>query len=278
MMMKIGFPSNGDPDAQMSERIEAMKRIVENYNKRRGDLDKIDGYNCEICLNKGEIVYVREYEPGWWEQTVRFCKCRKSRKAINNLHVSGLQGVLEDFTLNNFIATEPYQKRMLEAAQTYINSANTDKWFALLGASGSGKTHLCSAVAINFLRHGKEVYYMKWRDDIRQIMQDNYNGVRDLLDRVKLVEVLYIDDLFKAPKGIDRVQKPTEAEVRLSFEIINSRCASKKITIISSESVIEELAKIDEAIAGRIKQMCSYYLVNIPNVAGESRNYRMKGA
>jgi DNA replication protein DnaC len=164
---------------------------------------------------------------------------------------------------------------MLEAAQTYINSANTDKWFALLGASGSGKTHLCSAVCYHLLRHGKEVYYMQWREDVRKIMQDQYNGSRDLLDLVKTVGVLYIDDLFKTARDPEGKQKPSEAETRLAFEIINSRYTAKKKTIISSESLMSDLAKIDEAIAGRIKQMCGYYLVNIHTVKEENRNYRM---
>lgn len=276
-MMKIGGPSNGTPDAQTSERVEAMKRIAENYNNRRGNLNEKDGYNCDLCLNRGEFVYVREYAPGCFEQTVKFCKCRKARKALRNLRESGLQGVLEDFTLANFDATLPYQKQMLESAQTYVNS-KSDKWFALLGASGSGKTHLCSAVSINFLRHGREVYYMRWRDDVRQIMQENHNGNRELLDRIKVVDVLYIDDLFKTAKGADGIQKPSEAEIRLAFEIINTRCAAKKITVISSESVLSNLAKIDEAIAGRIKQMCGAYLVNIPTSNSEDRNYRMRGA
>ena len=122
---------------------------------------------------------------------------------------------------------------------------------------------------------------MTWREQAGVLKRLGTDAQRDaLLDRLKTTAVLYIDDLFKTAKGTDGVQRPSEAEVRLAFEIINSRYAAKKKTIISSESLMADIVKIDEAIAGRIKQMCGYYLVNIPTATAEreSRNHRMRGA
>lgn len=274
-MYKLNL-SNGPASSSYEERVRAMQAIVDNYNKKRGTLNEKDGYNCDICLNKGEIAYLREYD-GIYEQRVKFCKCRKARQSIRNLRNSGLEGVREDFRLDNFTVEAPYQKAMLDAAQAYV-ADESGKWIAYLGASGAGKTHLCSAIAINYLRYGKEVHYMKWRETVRQIMQDNHNGNCDLLDRVKIVDVLYIDDLFKTARREDGLQHPSEAEIRLAFEIINARYSAKKITIISSESTLGELCSIDNATAGRIRQMCGKYVIEIPLIKGEIRDYRRKEA
>jgi DNA replication protein DnaC len=249
-----------------------MERIAARANKRKGNLDKIDGYNCELCLNRGEFAKVGEYD-GIYEQRVVVCSCMKIRQSIRTLRRSGLERVIDDFTLEKFTVEKPFQERMLNIAKSYLEKGE-GKWLAFLGASGCGKTHLCSAVAIELIRRGKEVKYMLWKDDSRKIKNDNFDGDGTLIEYYKNVEVLYIDDLFKTGKSEGGLQKPTAGDINLAFEIINSRVAQKKITIISSESSIDDLFDIDEAIAGRIKQMCGEYCLNISK--GEGKNYRKR--
>jgi DNA replication protein DnaC len=137
-----------------------------------------------------------------------------------------------------------------------------------------GKTHLCTAIAIDLLRKNHEVKYMLWKSDSRKIKNDNFDG-GNLIEYYKNVEVLYIDDLFKCGKNFgDEIQKPSGGDINIAFEIINSRVAQKKKTIISSESTLLELFDIDEAIAGRIKQMCGEYCISISR--GDGKNYRKR--
>ena len=115
---------------------------------------------------------------------------------------------------------------------------------------------------------------MLWKDDSRKIKNDNFEG-GNLIDYYKSVEVLYIDDLFKVGKSYgEEIQRPTAGDINIAFEIINSRVTQKKKTIISSESTILEIFDIDEAIAGRIKQMCGDYCLNISK--GVGKNYRKR--
>lgn len=251
---------------------ESMERIAGRANKRRGNLDKIDGYDCELCLNRGEFAKVGEYD-GIYEQKVVICSCMKIRRSIRNLKKSGLKDVIDNYKLDNFEANKPFQELMLNTAKNYL-AKGEGKWLAFLGASGSGKTHLCSAVAIELIRRGKEVKYMLWKDESRKIKNDNFDGDGTLIELYKNVEVLYIDDLFKTGRSEDGLQKPTAGDINIAFEIINSRVAQKKITIISSESSIDDLFDIDEAVAGRIKQMCGEYCLNISK--GEGKNYRKR--
>jgi DNA replication protein DnaC len=233
----------------------------------------VDGFNCEICKNKGYTVKPIEHD-GLWELVQFTCKCEKSRRSIRNLKASGLEKVLKDYTFENYIVTEDWQKSLLEKAKAFANGTGTE-WFFMGGQSGSGKTHLCSAIAIQLLRSGREVKYMLWKDDSRKIKNDNYDHGGTLIEYYKNVEVLYIDDLFKSGRAQgEQIQRPTASDINIAFEIINSRVAQKKTTIISSESTVFDMFEVDEATAGRIKQMCGEYCLNISK--GEGKNYRKK--
>lgn len=76
--------------------------------------------------------------------------------------------------------------------------------------------------------------------------------------------MLYIDDLFKG--------KITEADINLVFEILNYRYNNNFKTIISSEYMLTELLKIDEAISSRILEKSRGYHLDIKRENG--RNYR----
>jgi DNA replication protein DnaC len=267
----MAHTSNGEASIHSNMK-ECMERIAERANKRKGELHIFDGYNCELCLNRGSFSKVNEYD-GIYEQVMVLCSCMKIRESIRNLKRSGLEKVIDDFTLEKFKVEKPFQELMFNTAQRYLAHGN-DKWLAFLGASGSGKTHLCSAVAIELIKRGNKVKYMLWKDDSRKIKNDNFDGDGTLIEAYKNVDVLYIDDLFKTGKSEGGLQKPTAGDINLAFEIINSRVAQKKITIISSESSIDDLFDIDEAVAGRIKQMCGEYCLNISK--GEGKNYRKR--
>ena len=251
---------------------QRMEKRVERENLREGTLHLADGYNCDKCRNKGMIIIAKEYD-GLWQDVQRECQCMKVRRNIMNLKRSGLESVVKEYRLDNFKTEKPHQEMMLDTAKRYLTDRDA-KWVAYLGASGSGKTHLCSAIAIELLRRGKELKYMLWKDESRKIKNDNFDGGGNLIDTYKSVEVLYIDDLFKTGKTDGKYQKPTAGDVNIAFEIINARVTRNLITIISSENTMDELVDIDEAVGGRIKQMCGDYCLNISR--GKAKNYRMR--
>lgn len=251
---------------------QRMERIVERENAREGNLHLFDGYICDKCKNKGIILIAKEYD-GIWQDYQKDCDCKKIRDNIRALKRSGLERVVEDCKFEKFKVEKPFQELMLNTAKNYLDNGE-GKWLVFLGASGCGKTMLCSAVAIELLRQGKQLKYMLWKDDSRKIKNDNFDGDGTLIDYYKNVEVLYIDDLFKTAKTDGEFQRPTVGDINLAFEIINSRVAQKKTTIISSENTIDELFDIDESIAGRIRDMSQEYCLNIAK--GEGKNYRKR--
>lgn len=275
----------GDKGFQFSEKdqteeefLEAEKRYFEKTceleNAKEGDLNEFDGYNCEVCKNKGRLFEPR-LNGKRWEITQVKCRCQRARRAIRALKRSGLEDVVQEYRFDNYVAKEPWQKNALDIAKRYTEDYQ-DHWLFIGGASGRGKTHLCTAAAISILKKDKEVKYMLWRDEARRLKSIvNDPQYNEDIQFYKTVDVLYIDDLFKTGRGVGKTaQMPTEADINLAFEIINSRAIQRKPTIISSESTLIELVEIDEAVASRIKQRCGDYYVNIG--AKNTKNYRME--
>lgn len=249
---------------------------VDGLNATEGKRHEEDGYNCNLCKNKGYIIKLEELEDGSFHQVCSDCKCVEVRNSIMRMKRSGLKDIIKDYTFDKFEDSEPWQKAVKTAAMEYAK--NPEGWFFLGGQSGSGKTHLCTAICREFLLAGKRVRYMLWRDDIVKIKgavtdSEEYSK---MIDEFKRVDVLYIDDLFKTGKAADNsVQKPTGADVNVAFEIINFRYNNPSLlTIISSELSEDELLDIDEAIGGRIYERAKSITIG----RSRDRNYRIKKA
>ena len=272
------FPGKMEPIPTSQE--ERVRRKCDWYNNDTGDLNKIDGYNCEACNNKGYIAAPRRDFYGELVEMLIPCKCQQVRKVLKKLKNSGLDGVISKYTFDNFRALEPWQETIKNAAQSFTEKENMS-WFFVGGQSGCGKSFICTAICGRFLKQNKDVYYMLWRDDMAKLKAIMADGDKYLeaLNKIKTVNVLYIDDLFK--NGQDRdgtIQNPTAADINIAFEIINYRSLNPNlITIISSERQINKLLEIDEALAGRIAENASNrgFFFNIaPDV---SKNQRLKG-
>jgi DNA replication protein DnaC len=258
---------------------EYTKFKCESYNNNSGNLNEKDGYNCDKCKNKGYIAEIRFQNNDWYEVHCE-CKCMKTRRTISRLMKSGLKNIIKDYTFARYETPETWQQLIKEKAVEYTK--NPEKaWFFIGGQSGCGKTHICTAIAGQFLKAEKNVRYMLWRDDVNKIKSniteaDKYS---ELMNTYKNAEVLYIDDLFKNGKGADgKVQPPTASDIQTAFEILNYRANNKHlITIISSERNILDLIEIDEATGGRIAEMAFEKGFGFNINPDKSKNYRLKG-
>lgn len=257
------------------EEIETFK--AESFNSSVGNLNEDDGYNCDVCKNKGLLMRAVCRDDGAWTTVARDCKCRAVRNTIRKMRRSGLKDIIHDYTFDKFVATEKWQKSIKLEAEAFAK--NPVGWFFIGGQSGSGKTHICTAICREFLLSGKSVQYMLWRDDIVKLKNavTEYDEYSRLIERYKTVDVLYIDDLFKAGKTVDGIkQRPTPADINAAFEILNFRYNDKNlVTIISSECTINDILEIDEAVGGRIFERAKK-----PFSIGKdkSKNYRLRGA
>lgn len=256
------------------DRVAWEKQKAENYNAMVGDLDQEDGYNCPICKNKGNIARV-EMVNDWPTKIYRDCKCMAMRYTIARMKRSGLENIITDCTFEKYEELDPWHTSVKKRAMDY--AGNPSGWFFIGGQSGAGKSHLCTAICRSFLLRGERVQYMMWVDDaaiLKGIVNEGSEYTQQV-ERFKKAPILYIDDLFKVQNDNGQNRgKPTSADVRLAFEIINFRVVSKLPTIISSEFTLSELVDIDQAVAGRIAELAGFNAINItPDI---KKNYRLR--
>ena len=280
ILAKLQINSGHGFDKPLTEK-EMEQWKADTYNAMEGNLHLSDGYNCDLCKNKGFTASVRLNEQfGYYSNVLSPCKCEKARNALRRLNKSGLRNVVKDYTFEKYQTPEIWQQTIKEAALRFCEDEENN-WFFIGGASGAGKSHICTAAAVHYIRDGKDCHYMLWRDEIAKVKAyindpDEYGKI---MKRLKETPVLYIDDLFK--NGKDRqgnVEPPTAADVQAAFEILNYRYNNPElVTIISSERTISELIDIDEAIAGRIaeRSMGCGYCINLKK--DRSRNWRLRG-
>lgn len=221
----------------------------------------LDNYDCEICGNTGQIV--------WLDDGVirsKECKCMATRRSIRRIRNSGMSDMLKRYTFDNYLEVDKYRALIKKRAMDFVEDSTG--WFYVCGQSGSGKTHICTAVCNEFMKKGKEVYYMGWREEsvLLKAVVNNAEEYGEKMQKIKSVDVLYIDDFLKAGS--------TEADIRLAFEILNARYNNEKLrTVISSEVSLNGLFEIDEAVAGRIYERSARprYLIKAPQ-----ENFRIR--
>ena len=245
-----------------------------------------ESYECELCRD----IEMIEIEP----RKFVWCKCHAVKRARRRLERSGLQYAIDTLTFERYRADAPWQQDALATVKAWVSATiagdpGIRPWLFMGGSVGSGKTHLCTAACGDILLAGHDVRYVLWRETARSL-KANINDPEEyerIMDPLKTVDVLYIDDLFKTQR--ERVQtnhrgeayRPTvqervsEAETRIAFELLDARYRMNRPTVISCEWLMDELMQIDDGVASRIYERSNGYRVGIGRADG--RNMRLNG-
>ena len=249
---------------------ERAQADAQALNMELGHEHEVDGYVCEKCRNRGYLYHAKGIYV-----TRSDCDCWKARNSIRRMQRSGLGNVINKYTFAKYKAETDWQKQIKETAQAFIADEHA-KWFFIGGSSGSGKSHICTAICRNLLS-SLNVHYMMWEEESIELkgMVTEPESYHPRMNRLKEVDVLYIDDFFSGRKERNgELAKPTFADIRLAREILNHRYVNDKITIISTEWYSLEIFDIDEALGGRIIEKSGKYCLNIGR--GPEKNYRLK--
>lgn len=225
-------------------------------NSEHGTLNLIDGIECDRCLNRGRIYIIDE--DGYFSSVS--CKCMNHRLTKRLMVESGLGRLIEKCTFESYRTDEPWQESSKTIAEKYAN--NHEGWLFVSGQSGSGKTHICTAVCNELMKSGYSVMYKIWSDLFHEIDSTKYNyGERQRIfnDLIK-ADFLYIDDFFKGYRTKDdRLESGYSIKEKdmplIALDVINSRYNAGKPLILSTELILGEIESIGEALAGRIDEM-----------------------
>ena len=220
------------------------------------------GYtSCDICKNRGYIAYI----DGDYIRT-RECECMKKRRSVRIIKQSGIEEMINTYTFSKFDEKEKSAEVIKKKAIEFLK-VGKGRWFVVTGKPGTGKTHICTALARELMLKGIETRCILWREKaprLKAMINDREEYEKELED-LKTVDVLMIDDFWKGTV--------TDADINLAFEIINGRYNSKKLTtIISSEKSIEDILSIDEAIGSRIYEKSNGFCFNAKGVNRRLKN------
>ena len=266
-MEKLMWQQMCNSMAMSYDKEQHTRSKVESYNATPGNLKGLD---CPKCLNRGSIAHPGPNNTPVFSE----CSCMKARRAIERMERAGLGECMKKLTFDKFQDTDPWQKKIKKGAMAY--AADPQGWFLICGQSGSGKTHICTAICQQLLSQHREVQYMSWLEEsarLKTMLLEDPEREK-LLTLLKSVPVLYIDDLFKTGADDRGRARPTVADIKLAFEIINHRYNSNKATIVSTERYAKELLAVDVAVCSRILERAGKHVYEIK--ASQSRNYRLR--
>jgi len=245
---------------QSSEQAERAKKRQAALERLKNELqcDEIikqswreprEGIDCPVCNNNEIINLIRD-----GKLFSRHCSCLQEREAVKRIRELGLEKQVREYTFEKYLTPQAWQKQAKQIATQFVENKNR-QWILFAGQSGAGKTHLSMATATRLMRTiqtGWRMYYMRWIQDAPKLKAkiNDADDYEKLIQPLRKFKILYIDDFWKCKRG---QAEPTDADVRLAYDILDYRYNNDElITIISTEWTIEQLMSIDEAVGGRI--------------------------
>lgn len=133
--------------------------------------------------------------------------------------------------------------RALAAAETYAEQP--DGWLALLGRSGSGKTHLAAAIANRAIEHGHPALFIvvaDLLDHLRAAYRPDADEPYDkLFEQVRNAPLLILDDLGAQAGSAWAAEK--------LYQIVNHRYNAQLPTVFTSSLPLDSL---DERLRTRL--------------------------
>lgn len=244
---------------------------------REAELQSKQVSNPSKCKECGDTEVIKTSKGGY--DVFRKCKCKLIKEINQRMDNSGLADLLDIRTFEAYTTEKPFQAAAKELAMEYADEfiKGNRNSLAFLGQSGIGKSHLMIAVTKKLLENGINVKYYVADEIIQTLGACKYDEQNYNLEFSKIANcgLLFIDDLFKS--SITKYYKKEDIkqeDLREMFKLINYRYNKKLPIMVNSEIHFERFIGIDQAIIGRINEMCDYkYLISVKPDA--SKNYRL---
>ena len=203
-------------------------------------------YTCKNCSDTGFI------------DGTRVCNCLKELIIKGRIAASAMGRLIEIQSFDNFdLSCYSYDKKVYEKmkiilamAKNYVKSfGEGSENLLLIGKTGTGKTHISTAIARELIHKGYDVVYDSAQNIISDFENDRFkNGYgreENRSDKYLECRLLIIDDL-----GTEFINAFT---VSTLYNLLNTRQNRGLPTIISTNLSPEELArKYEDRIYSRI--------------------------
>lgn len=203
--------------------------------------------NCPECQKESDAQIDHELTQQALEH--------KQKVFAKNFERSGIPPRYTTRHFGNFKAETDAHRRAWNMAKAYADNitANMESGAGLIlsGKPGTGKTHLACSVANQFLTNGGNVLFITVTAMIRKIRETYRNDSRkteqEAINQFRDIDLLIIDEIG--------VQKGSDSEEHLLFEVINERYNYFKPTILISNLNAEQIKSfIGERALDRMRE------------------------
>jgi len=202
-----------------------------------------------------------------------WCVCRSARKRLevtkkafreSNIPRKYMWKFREDFKIESSTAS-----KIIGYVNTISDKAPDEKWkdgFYMWGPAGSGKTLLASIFLQELmLKYAKPGRFVDLSRQFFQRLKRSYDSTDEsygtsgkIIEELIEVPFIVIDDFG--------VQRNTEWESEMLYNLIDSRYAEERITILTSNSNINDYKEVAKGrIYSRILEMCKIIHVDLPD-------------
>ena len=236
-----------------------------------GDIEPIRKRNSELNQKRRELLvklgYPEDYtDPQYVCKTcsdtgfvgTKMCSCLKQLLITKNIQSSGMGNLIDkqsfdNFNLDVYSSSPEIKERMqrnLKIAKAFAEKfASHHGNLLLIGTTGTGKTHVSTAIARVVISQGFDVLYDSAQNIIDDFETDKFKSghsrTESVSDKYLECELLIIDDL-----GAEFV---TQFSISALYNLINTRQNKGLSTIISTNLSASELAgKYEGRIYSRI--------------------------
>jgi DNA replication protein DnaC len=208
------------------------------------DYDKPD-YTCKKCSDSG------------FTDDSRICSCFKEALTVLNIESSGMGKLIEKQSFDTFdLSWYEGQEReraelILSVAKRFVKSFGRDTENLLfIGNTGTGKTHISTAIAKEIITRGFDVLYDSAQNIFSDFETDKFKSGYSPQYEAKAEKYLECDLLIIDDLGAEFVSQFT---VSCLYNLINTRKNRGLSTIISTNLSPEELgAKYEGRISSRL--------------------------
>ena len=202
-------------------------------------------YTCKNCSDTGFIG------------GTKMCSCFREALIKATIASSGIGELIdkqtfENFDLNWYKGEDEVLEKMnanLAAAKSYVkNFAKKRSNLLLIGKTGTGKTHISTAIAREIISQGFDVVYDSAQNIVADFEADKFRsgyGTEPKSEKYLECDLLIIDDLG--------TEFSSQFTVSCLYNLINTRANRAMATIISTNLSAEELArKYEDRIYSRL--------------------------
>lgn len=190
------------------------------------------------CPVHGKVPasYVGVYGDVW---PINECpKCKEQRHFEERLNCSMIPRRFRNKTLDNFETKEKFQQFVKTIADDYVadleNNIGNGVSLVFLGPCGTGKTHLACGIAHEAIKRGHTALFVSVSTLIRKVRASwGTKTEEEVLKVFTDCDLMVLDEVG--------IQAGTENERNILFDVLNTRYADMRPTIVISNLKLVEI-------------------------------------